>query len=173
MKTSYVDLLSKRSYINYLFQYENKHIINNSINANTIYRKQKQIIKDSMASFTVWHNMRVGSNQLAVDPYLIRDSELKNFNHEQRIRAVVLEKLNINSMYDISKAKSDISPNSNYHKLDFWLLALKVTQGDEVTYEDFCLSHGASGNLYNLHDDDFIYFSEVLNQMFEKYYKFA
>ena len=148
----YLDLKSKRSYIRYLNEPENKKKI--IAYKSIIYSEEMKFQKQK---YNIYDNI------LNMDNKYYLDCNFKNVDPLQR-------KINsgsptINNIMEQSKYKS----RNKYRYLDVWSLSLTVIKNNEIIFEDVVLTEGNDPSSRKLHEDDFINISENIENMFERW----
>ena len=157
----YLKLKSKRSYLRYLNQPENKLKIENfklSLNSQETrnYKKKiSNIISNNLLSRT------------AISPEYILDSLFKGVDSIERRK--VAEGYSFTEFDRVLK-QAEFRAFGDYKKMDNWYLKLTVYLNNDIYFEDVQLVNGQDG--YNLHEDDFLFFSDALDLMFGRWDRF-
>lgn len=166
-ETKFVELLSKRSYLRYLFNHPNKHQFEHFIDLESLIEKRINSI-DSYNTYS--------SNFLkSYDPLIKIDSEFKNVDNSIRIK-LALSKNDISSFNswnpELNRQQQLYEATNGYKIMDVWYLKLKISKNEKILFEDIVLSNGKNGNELNMHEDDFLYFSEAIGSMFKRWENF-
>lgn len=154
----YLELKSKRSYVRYLLQPENKSKIER---LNQL--KQSGIFK--IKHPTHRHYLGLTDNQIT-ENYIV-DSQFKGVDPFKR--KDVANGFSFNSFDKISE-QAKYRHLNNYKFMDVWYLKLTVISNNNIVFEDVQLVNGKGK--YDLHEDDFLFFSEVMGHMFERWEEF-
>lgn len=154
----YLSLLSRVSYLNYIFQNSNSELLQKclKIPGNRIGGSQKP----SMFS------------RLIDDPFVRLDSNFKGMNHTERLRlANTYNDLSSfqNWDHELHKNQKKYEAFGKYFNKDVWYLKLSVKKNDTIIYEDIVITNGENGNDLYMHEDDFLFFSEALEKMKERW----
>jgi hypothetical protein len=154
----YLELKSKRSYIRYLLEPENKSKIErlNKLKESGILNINYPANRPNLGLFDnkITENYILDSQFKGVDPYK---------------RKEVANGFSFNS-FDKILEQAKYRHLNNYKFMDVWYLKLTVISSNNIVFEDVQLVNGMDE--YNLHEDDFLFFSEVMGNMFERWKKF-
>ncbi len=154
----YLSLLSRVSYLNYILENNNTELLQKCLKI---------------------HGNRIGGNlkpsvfsRLVDDPFVRLDSDFKGMNHIERLRlANTYNDLSSfkNWDHDLYKDQKKYEAFGDYFIKDVWYLKLSVKKNDKVLFEDIVITNGRNGNDLYMHEDDFLFFSEALEKMKERW----
>ena len=154
----YLELKSKRSYVRYLQEPENKSKIEK-------LNKLKQSGILNLKYPTNRPYLGLIDNKIT-DNYIL-DSQFKGVDPFKR--KDVANGLSFNSIDKILE-QAKYRHLNNYKIMDVWYLKLTVISSNNIVFEDVQLVNGMGE--HDLHEDDFLFFSEVMGDMFERWGKF-
>ena len=154
----YLELKSKRSYVRYLQEPENKSKIEK-------LNKLKQSGILNLKYPTNRPYLGLIDNKIT-DNYIL-DSQFKGVDPFKR--KDVANGLSFNSIDKILE-QAKYRHLNNYKIMDVWYLKLTVISSNNIVFEDVQLVNGMGE--HDLHEDDFLFFSEVMGDMFERWVKF-
>jgi hypothetical protein len=152
----YLKLKSKRSYLRYLNQPENKLKIEDyKVTLESQKEHYKNIVSKNLSLRT------------SISPEYFFDCLFKGVDSIERRR--VSEGFSFNEIDRVLK-QAEFSECGNYRIMDNWYLKLTVYLNNDIYFEDVQLVNGQGW--YNLHEDDFLYFSEAIDSMFGRWDRF-
>jgi hypothetical protein len=154
----YLELKSKRSYVRYLQESENKSKIEK---LNKL--KQSGILNLKYPT----HRPYLGLIDNKITDNYILDSQFKGVDPFKR--KDVANGLSLNSIDKILE-QAKYRHLNNYKIMDVWYLKLTVISSNNIVFEDVQLVNGMGG--HDLHEDDFLFFSEVMGDMFDRWGNF-
>lgn len=154
----YLELKSKRSYVRYLLEPENKSKIEK---LNKL--KQSGILNIKYPT----HRPYLGLIDNKITENYILDSQFKGVDPFKR--KDVANGFSFNSIDKILE-QAKYRHLNNYKIMDVWYLKLTVISSNNIVFEDVQLVNGIGE--HDLHEDDFLFFSEIMGHMFERWEKF-
>jgi hypothetical protein len=154
----YLELKSKRSYVRYLLEPENKLKIER---LNQLKQSGILNIKNPI------HRPYLGPIDNKINTNYILDSQFKGIDPFKR--KDVVNGLSYNS-FDRILEQAKYRHLNNYKFMDVWYLKLTVSSNNNIVFEDVQLVNGMSES--DLHEDDISFFSEVMGIMFERWSEF-
>jgi hypothetical protein len=168
----FVELLSKRSYLRYLFNHPNKDQVKGYIDLKTRIqsRMNSSFNRSSFFDSTLFSNPFIGN-----DPLVAEDSKFKNVDNSKR-KHLALSQNDISSFSawnpELNRQQKLYEATNAYKIMDVWYLKLTISKNEKILFEDIVLSNGKNGNQLNMHEDDFLYFSEAIGSLFESWENF-
>jgi hypothetical protein len=168
----FVELLSKRSYLRYLFNNLNKDQVERYIDIKT--RVQSRM-NSNLNRFRLYESSLFSNPFIGNDPWFAEDSKFKNVDNSKRIH-LALSKNDLSSFStwnpELNRQQKLYEATNGYKTMDVWYLKLTISKKEKILFEDIVLSNGKNGNEHNMHEDDFLYFSEAIGSMFERWEEF-
>lgn len=153
----YLEVKSKRSYIRYLFEPENVKKIENykkTISSGKLKYLDHSYVSRMIGGVDLSDKYILDSKFKGVDPYK-RKSVARGFSLSG------LEWINEQAKYEHTK---------KYKIMDVWYLKLSVYSSRNIVFEDVQLVNGK--NKYSLHEDDFLFFSEAIERIMNRFNNF-
>jgi hypothetical protein len=167
----FVALLSKRSYLRYLFNHPNKDQVKGYIDLKT--RIQSRI--DNMHRTNLFHSPLYSNPFIGNDPLVAEDSKFKKVDNSKR-KHLALSKNDLSSFStwnpELNRQQKLYEATNGYKTMDVWYLKLTISKEDKILFEEIVLSNGENGNELYMHEDDFLYFSQAIGSLFESWKKF-
>lgn len=165
----FVELLSKRSYLRYLFNNLNKDQVERYIDIKTRIQSR---MNSNLNRFRLYESSLFTNPFIGNDLLVTEDSEFKNVDNSKRKHLALLQN-DVSSFStwnpELNRQQKLYEATNGYKSLDVWYLKLTITNKEKILFEDIVLSNGKNGNELYMHEDDFIYFSEAIGSMFERW----
>lgn len=168
----FVELLSKRSYLVYLFNHPKLDQVERYIDRKDRIQlnRNNKFLRSSLFLSPLF------SKHLNIDdPLIEEDSKFKNIDNHIRTYLAFVE----NDISDFRTFNSELYRQQKFHEatngyktMDVWYLKLTISKNEKILFENIVLSNGKNGNEGNMHEDDFLYFSEAMDTLFQSWEKF-
>ena len=166
MTSTYLDIMSIRSYVNYLRNHPRQEKLNVLLNFGNSNEKGFGRMMNNTSQF--WGN-------LYDDPFTKWDSDFKGMNHNERIRiANTRQDLSDFSRWDaeLNRKQEHYEALEKYKTMDVWYLKMTVKRNAHVIYEDIEITDGNNGNKLYMHEDDFLFFSKAIESIMNRFNNF-
>lgn len=160
MTSTYLDMMSKRSYVSYLRNHPKKATLNVLMNYGN---GSEQSFRRTINSYsTIYSN-------IYTDPIIISDSQFKGFDHQERVILVNYQMRLDEWNYEMYKRQKRYEAYGGYKTKDVWYLKMTVKRNAHVIYEDIEITDGKNGNELYMHEDDFLFFSGSMERMMNRF----
>ena len=168
----FVNLLSKRSYLVYLFNHPKKDQVERYIDLKVRIQSR---MNNSFNHSSLFHSSIFSNPFIGNDPLIEEDSKFKNVDNSKR-KHLALAQNDISSFSawnpELNRQQKLYEATNGYKIMDVWYLKLTISKNEKILFENIVLSNGKNGNELYMHEDDFLYFSEAIGSLFQSWENF-
>jgi hypothetical protein len=172
IENKFIDLLSKRSYLVYLFNHPKKDQVERYIDLKARIQSR---MNNSFNHSSLFHSSLFSNPFIGNDPLIEEDSKFKNVDNSKR-KYLALAQNDISNFSawnpELYRQQELYKATNGYKIMDVWYLKLTISKNEKILFENIVLSNGKNGNELYMHEDDFLYFSEAIGSLFQSWENF-